>query len=165
MTDAAIANAHNRRGSLAAQINALQQQLEALRRELAVVDEFISRWHTFAQLDEGDSLIPSEQAVDKPVEKEKRIRPTNPSREAVGDVVEALLREWQRPASRARLFEELPNHGIDIQGTNPEMVFSTMLWRLQNRFERIPKRGYWLKGEPIPGDPTPLATDLDELLG
>ncbi|CAN5285842.1 hypothetical protein BH09PSE1_BH09PSE1_11650 [soil metagenome] len=56
--------------------------------------------------------------------------------------------------TRKRLFEELAHHDIVIQGANPEMVFSTMLWRMQDRFERIPKRGYWLTGVPVPNEPS-----------
>lgn len=162
MSDAALANAHTRRGTLAAKITAQQQHLEALRRELQLVDEFIARWHTFAELEDGAPLSCVDSPVDKSVEKEKRTRPLNPSRDEVGAVVEALLREWGRPASRARLFAEMPAHGLNIQGTNPEMVFSTMLWRMRDRFERLPKRGYWLKGEPVPGE---VPSDLTDLLG
>lgn len=150
MSDAALQNALTRRGILSHQISHTQQQLEMLRRELQIVDEFVARWHTFAGLDEGDPLIPEDKPVDKP--QSERRRPVNPPRDEVGDVVESLLREWQRPASRARLFAELPAHGIIIQGTNPEMVFSTMLWRMGNRFQRVKGRGYWLKDEPIPGE-------------
>lgn len=165
MADAALDNAMNRRGSLAGQINSQQQRLEELRRELQLVDEFIARWHTFAGLDEDEPLIPVNSPVDKSLEKEKRVRPSNPPRELVGDAVEALLREWGRPATRARLFEHLPERGIAIEGTDPTMVFSTMLWRMKDRFERIPKVGYWLKGEPVPGSPNAMARDLTDLLG
>lgn len=162
MADAALENAMNRRGSLAAQINSQQQRLEELRRELQLVDEFIARWHTFAGLEEDQPLIPTNDPVDKSPEKPKRVRPANPPRQVVGDVVESVLREWGRPASRAELFAALKAHDIVIQGTNPEMVFSTMLWRMGERFERLPKRGYWLKGEPVPGE---VPADLADLLG
>lgn len=148
MSDAALQNALNRRGALVERINVMQQQLEALARELRLVDEFVARWHTFASLDDEEPLTP----VDAPVDKSDSVRrrPVNPPRDEVGDVVEALLTEWGKPASRAQLFAELPSHGITIQGTNPEMVFSTMLWRMADRFERIKGRGYWLKGQPVP---------------
>lgn len=164
MGDAALDNAHSRRGALAAQINVQQQRLEELRRELQLVDEFIARWHTFAVLAADEPLIRSEVSVDNSSENEKRRRPVNPSRESVGNVVEALLKEWGRPASRRRLFDELPNHDIHLQGRDPEMVFSTMLWRMQDRFERVPKRGYWLKGVPVP-DNSDVPDDLADLLG
>lgn len=160
MPDAALDNAHARRGSLAAQINVLQQQLEGLRRELQLVDEFIARWHTFASLEDGAPLIPADNTVDNSPEREKKARPSNPPRSQVGDVVEGLLREWGRPATRARLFEELPAHGIYIEGTDPAMVFSTMMWRMRDRFERVPGRGYWLKGVPIPGEAPSTLPDL-----
>lgn len=163
MSDAAIQNAQTRRGALAAQINSLQQQLEAARRELAVVDEFIARWHSFAVLDGSEPIIPAAIPVDK--SKPGKRRPVNPSREAVGDVVEALLRERGAPSSRASLFAALPERGIVIEGSDPAMVFSTMLWRMKDRFERIPKLGYWIKGEPVPGSPNAMARDLTDLLG
>ena len=151
MSDAALENAHTRRGALAAQINVLQQQLETVRRELQLVDEFIARWHTFASLEDNEPLTRADSSADNSRPEGRRRRPVNPSRDLVGDVVESLLRDWGRPASRARLFAELPEHDIHIQGTNPEMVFSTMLWRLKDRFVRVPGKGYWLADEPIPG--------------
>lgn len=165
MTDSALDNAHTRRGMLAAQINSQQQQLETLRRELQLVDEFIARWHTFAQLEDGQPFIQGDKSVDNSVDKEKRTRPVNPSRESVGDAVEEILREWGRPASRAELFDELASRDVIIQGTDPQMVFSTMLWRMKDRFERLKRRGYWLKGERVPGDPDPVEDDLEDLLG
>lgn len=164
MADAALENAMNRRGSLAAQINAQEQRLEELRRELFLVDEFIARWHTFARLADDEPLIHANSSVDKS-EKAKRVRPANPPRGVVGDAVEQLLRDWNRPASRADLFAALTEQGIEIHGTNPEMVFSTMLWRMGDRFERLPRLGYWLKGEPVPGSPRAMSTDLADLLG
>lgn len=159
MTDAALDNAHTRRGALAAEINVLQQRLERARRELQLVDEFIARWHTFASLDEGEALIRPDSPVDKSDTEARKGRPTNPSRAVVGDVVESLLRTWGSPASRATLFHALPANGIEIHGTNPEMVFSTMLWRLKDRFVRIPGKGYWFAGEPVPGQSGDLIGD------
>ncbi|MGV9007112.1 MAG: hypothetical protein ACOH1H_10285 [Brevundimonas sp.] len=160
MSDAAIDNALNRRGALAQQINIQQQRLEELRRELSLVDEFIARWHTFAGLEADQPLIPANESVDKSATGKRR--PVNPPREVVGDVVEALLKERGEPASRASLFEALPDRGIVIEGADPTMVFSTMLWRMKDRFERIPKRGYWIKGEPIPAkQPATVAEMLE----
>lgn len=163
MPDAALTNATARREAIAAEINALQQRLEQSRRELALVDEFIARWHTYAGMGEQSSNISGGEPVDVTPPTTKRIRPINPSREVVGDVVESLLREWNRPATRKRLFSELGPKGIHIQGTDPEMVFSTMLWRMKDRFERHQGKGYWLKGEPIPGEQ--VESDLSALLG
>lgn len=160
MSDTALQNALDRRGMLSSQISSLQQQLTVLQKELKIVDEFVARWHTFAVLGENEPLIQADDTVDN--SDTERKRPVNPPREEVGDVVESLLREWGRPASRARLFAELSSHGIIIQGANPEMVFSTMLWRMKDRFERVKGRGYWLKGEPIPAE---AHDDLRDLLG
>lgn len=165
MADPALDKALARRGMLAAQINAQQQQLEFLRKELQIVDEFVARWHTFASLEDGQDLIHSAVPVDKTKTPEKQRRPANPPRESVGNFVEEILREWGRPASRAELFDELVHRDVIIHGTDPQMVFSTMLWRMQDRFERLKGRGYWLKGERVPGDPEPVAPELKDLLG
>jgi hypothetical protein len=51
--------------------------------------------------------------------------------------------------ARDDLFEAVRAQGLLIRGKDPMMVFSTMLWRMPNRFVRLgAKIGYWLTQEP-----------------
>ena len=68
----------------------------------------------------------------------------------MGDFVEKILRDVGLPLPRAKLFEAVKVGGMIIHGKDPEMVFSTMLWRMQDRFIRLEKHGYWLRNVPNP---------------
>jgi hypothetical protein len=78
-----------------------------------------------------------------------------------------LIEREGRPLPRQHIFQSLIGEGINLQGKDPEMVLSTMLWRLKERFVRIPRQGYWLKEKDYPaggyyhgvGDPVSPATD------
>ena len=59
-----------------------------------------------------------------------------------------------RPVSRGELFPRLRELGINIDGKHPQMVLSTMLWRMRDQVVRLAE-GYWLAEEPYP----PLAYD------
>jgi uncharacterized coiled-coil DUF342 family protein len=161
VTDIAIKNAVERHDSLAKQINELNQQLEDARRELAKVAQFISLWKEFSgEAVEAPSIAPIRnririiRKVGEAVEK-----PVNPSKERIGEVLEAFLKKLQRPASRRELQAHLREVGIHLQGTDPDMVLSTMLWRMQGKFKRHPPHGYWLTDVPLP-----VSTGLTDIL-
>ncbi|MBI5262488.1 MAG: hypothetical protein HY852_11810 [Bradyrhizobium sp.] len=149
MGESALENAEKRRDRIAADINALQAKIEQKRKELERVNAFISDYQMFAsgepELELGQTLsLPS---VPVPIPKKH----VNPDKEIVGDAVERILRANKRPMSRDTLFREVMREGLDIQGKDPLMVFSTMLWRMPKRFVRLGgKVGYWLTQEPCP---------------
>jgi hypothetical protein len=72
----------------------------------------------------------------------------------------------------------LTERGLIIEGADPEMVLSTMLWRSKDRIVRLPKFGYWVAERPyvsagyVPGqaigedaeEQTMLAADSEDLL-
>src|SRR6266545_90909 len=136
MSDPAIKNAIEQRDVLAKEINELSQRVDDLRRKLSKIDDFISTWEEFA----GNKAQPDAQTGKilntSRTTREKRVRPVNPPKERVGDYVEAFLKEIGRPASRREVSDELKKRGIILQGTDPDMVLSTMLWRMKHRFQR-----------------------------
>lgn len=151
MTDPAIKNALDQHDALAKSINSLNQQLEDARRDLAKVEQFIALWKEFS----GEEVDTSEIAPLRNRTRTRHVRlvggekPVNPPKERIGDVIEAFLKSRQKPASRKELQEHLKEVGIHLQGTDPDMVLSTMLWRMPERFTRIPPHGYWLKNVPL----------------
>jgi hypothetical protein len=70
----------------------------------------------------------------------------NPKKEEVAAMVAAYLTAADAPISRAELFERLRQDGIVIQGKDPEMVLSTMLWRAGPPLGiyNVKGVGYWL---------------------
>lgn len=159
MTDAAIANAQKRRDEIAARINQLSQEVETLRREIAGVDQFIATWHLYASNSApavGHTGSPHHSQrgalpIPPPPPPVSAIpSPKNPSRDDVGRAAWGLMGTLGRPIPRTELFALLAKEGIHIYGKDPEMVLSTMMWRMQEHFVRIPKFGYWKKNEPYP---------------
>lgn len=141
--DAAYRNAMAQRDQLAAEINEVQQRLEELRRKLAVVDNFLRQWVEFAG--KAPSMPPVESGDRSLVGMHTpKPRPKNPPKEVVIESVLSILRERGEPMSRAELFAALGERGIVLEGSDPQMVLSTMLWRMREKVTRLPKNmGYW----------------------
>ena len=143
MADTALQNAEKRRDEIAATINQLQAQIEEKRKELERVNAFIADYAVFQSYPPG---LPLE--LQKTPSPAPRLRLLNPPRHMVGDKAEKVLLQNGRPMTREELFKAVTRDGMRIQGKDPEMVFSTMLWRMQDRFVRLRPHGYWLTRMP-----------------
>jgi hypothetical protein len=71
----------------------------------------------------------------------------NSKKEEVADAAYEIIRERGEPVSRSDLYKELIARGLRIEGSDPEMVLSTMLWRMKDRVVRLKSGGYWLADE------------------
>lgn len=151
MNDPAIKNALERHDALAKRINELNQQLEEVRREMARVEQFIALWKEFSgEKVDGPEIAPIRNKIRTiRIPQSGGDKPVNPPKERIGDVLEAFLKSRQRPATRKELQAHLREVGIQLQGTDPDMVLSTMLWRMKQRFTRVPPHGYWLTDIPL----------------
>ena len=169
MTDRALANAEKVRDELADKINKTNQRLELMRKELASVEKFISDWHRFADsdLDSGQDSnwktsypqaginsapldgvwvpLPPPFPLPPPPGTPPR---KNPDKAEVGKVAKVIIYAAQKPVPRTELFQALAERGIRIHGKDPEMVLSTMMWRMKEDFVRLPHHGYWIKSLP-----------------
>lgn len=193
MADRALANAEKRRDDIAAEINKQNQVLEELRKELSAVESFIADWHRFAadNLDSGwvtgpdalkDTSYPQGRIAAKSHDGESPWAttapalptPKNPDKAEVGKVAKTIIYESRRPVPRTVLFKALADRGVTIYGKDPEMVLSTMLWRLKDDFVRLPGHGYWIKslrwppakyepGDSPPADIEDVAIQLNAL--
>lgn len=150
MDDVAKLNALARQAAVESEISELSQRIEFLRSELARIRDFLRVWDEFAGIqireavdtgDTGDNSV-----VDKPT---PRPRLKNPSKESVAEAAREIIHKNGAPMKRSELFHYLYERGVVIQGTDPEMVLSTMLWRMQKRVART-SRGYWLAEIPYP---------------
>jgi hypothetical protein len=150
--DPAYRNAIRRRNAVAAEISQAQQRLEELRSEISRIDRFIEEWHNFAGAPEQteNSCIPVDSG-DKGSVLEQVERPRNPRKEDVAEAARAIIQERGSPIMRGELFQLLKERGVQIYGKDPEMVLSTMLWRMRGRVVRVPTGGYWLAEQAHPG--------------
>jgi hypothetical protein len=139
VTDVAYKNAMIRRDSVAAEINSLQQRLDELRREATRIDAWIHGWVEFAG---GSAPVDAAQRntpVDKPVK-----RQPNPPKEEIAEFTRQLIMKHNAPVNRGAIMVALEDFGVRLEGNKPEMVLSTMLWRMQDRVVRLRGHGYWL---------------------
>lgn len=184
MTDRALENAQSRREALAAQINDTCQMIEEWRRELRRVEDFIRDWHAFANGvdlstpdDDDRTLLPPPPPPKSEEDYEpQRKRPNrNSKKEDVAAMARLYIELMDAPASREELYNQLTREGLIIEGSDPLMVLSTMLWRMRDKagLVRLKTGGYWLAERPYPAagyDPaTPdslnnLEPDLQDLI-
>jgi hypothetical protein len=155
VTDKALKNAERKRDSLAAEINSLAQRMEELKRDLAKIDAWIAQWHELAgplaATKEADyaSMFGSDSGGDS--EPKRRRSTGNPKKEDVAEAARKIIKERGEPVSRSDLFKALADVGIVISSeTDPEMVLSTMLWRMRDRIARLKTGGYWLAEKAYP---------------
>lgn len=154
MADAALENALARREAISAeireigrQVNGLVEAMQRRRSELDELDAFIRMWHHLA----GQKPPAGTEQTESPEPKKvKRERPTNPDRRDVAAKCVEYIRAAERPLMRSELFQKLKDDGIVIQGKDPEMVLSTMLWRSKDLIRRLKGGGYWPVNLPPP---------------
>jgi hypothetical protein len=154
VTDKALKNAERKRDSLAAEINSLAQRMEEIKRDLDKIDAWIEQWHeltgTLAAAETPDSAS-FYGSVSGGAEQKKRRAAGNPKKEDVAEAARRVIQERGEPVSRADLFKALAERGVEIvSGSDPEMVLSTMLWRMQDQIVRLKSGGYWLAERPYP---------------
>lgn len=170
MPDKAFENAMARREILAKAINDAVQSLEGMRSELKTVDAFIEQWRKFAGEVSVEIVRPDILFVPSP-RKNKR----NSKKEEIADAAIEEINKLGEPIPRVNLLTLLINRGLIIEGGDPEVVLSTMLWRMRHKVARLKKGGYWDASRPspdgsyVPGpdpneEPTNLPDPYDELV-
>lgn len=145
MTDTAFDNAKAKHDALKIEKDKLEQRLKEIQSEMRDVASFMQQWQQFAY---GPH---STQLSSVPVTDTKsQVAAKNPKKEFVAERARDVIREAGKPLPRSELFKELQRRGITIYGKDPEMVLSTMLWRMKDRVKRIDPYGYWLTEVPFP---------------
>lgn len=151
MSDAAIQNAMKRFNEIGNEIGSLGRRISELKAEQERIGKFIEAWHEFSgiphQVDNKDTAAQRDAISVIRKEASKRAK-GNPKKEMVAEAVREIIGERREPISRSDLYKALNERGIILQGADPEMVLSTMLWRTRNRVTRLPGGGYWLTEEP-----------------
>ncbi|MGU3418211.1 hypothetical protein [Methylobacterium sp. D54C] len=176
MTDRALANAVAKRDFANDEIENLTKRINALRQEVREAEAFISAWHQFAdaapielarahpeaaQKRAGSHSIGADGVVQASPSRRTRI-PGNPKKEEVARVAREIIEERGEPVLRSVLLQDLADRGLNVRGADPEMVLSTMLWRVRDTsgLVRLPTGGYWVADRPheptgyVPGSNT-----------
>jgi hypothetical protein len=163
VTDHALQNARDRHNAIASEIAELGRRMAELRAEQNRIGEFIELWHEFAGVS-SDALAPMRkkeeiapvgelappETADGTEREPKRRRVTgNPRKEEVAAAAREIIAERGSPVSRSDLFKALFDRRLEIRSeSDPEMVLSTMLWRMRNKVVRLKGGGYWLADQP-----------------
>lgn len=155
VSDIAFENAERQKNLLLERLAEIEKEIVRIREELEKTEKFLAEWEMYAAVqwhpkpDESGSRVVFVSHSHSSETKHK-----NPPREEVGNVVESMLDEFHQPLTRVRILSELDQRNMPINGVDPAMVLSTMMWRMKNRFRRIPGKGYWYADRPYPPDET-----------
>jgi hypothetical protein len=168
MEDTAIKNARERFNEISSTIASLEGKIAELREEREHIEKFIEMWHAFAAVPIRMPPAKDEDGDHRESRKEPVKRATgNPKKEVVAEAAREIIAERREPVPRSDLFKALTDRGIILQGADPEMVLSTMLWRMRDRVVRVRGGGYWLAEVPYPDagyEPGVDHTGFDSLL-
>ncbi|WP_099557076.1 hypothetical protein [Hartmannibacter diazotrophicus] len=145
MSDKAFENAKMKKEQLLARKKVILQEMSEIDDTINRIDRFMKDWQSFAE----DS-VPDQPISDGGSLMQRTPRTRNPSKEDVAEAAYEIIQERGEPIPRDELFDLLSERGITIQGKDPQMVLSTMLWRMKDVIIRIPNYGYWLRNEPHP---------------
>lgn len=153
MSDKALSNAEAKRNQLLDRKKALSAELSDLDGQLDQIERFIAAWHQFASGDtesavDNFTLLSPSQNQNKPETSKKPSR--NSKKEVVADAARKIIFQRGEPISRADLYEALMGYGLTIEGGDPDMVLSTMLWRMKHQVVRLRTGGYWLADKDWP---------------
>lgn len=169
MSDRALANAEAKRNQLVERKRALLIELTDIDEQVGQIDRFIKAWHAFAE-DEPQKAVENlsdsganKTATSEPVNKKVT---GNSRKEDVAAAAREVILERGAPIMRDELFDLLMERGLVIQGKNPQMVLSTMLWRMREQIARVKGGGYWPADIPnaeVGYDPE-TAKDIDNTL-
>jgi hypothetical protein len=165
MSDDAIANALSKRADLESRIVKAEEVIKRSKAQILEINRFIKQWEKFS----GRAADDIQPAKSLPYDADfSRSQPTaeaagNPKKETVAEAAIHILEKVGKPMSRAELYTALQADGVRIQGANPEMVLSTMLWRTRDAFgiHRLKSGGYALQSMIEEQD----QIDTDDLLG
>lgn len=147
MSGDVLINAKTKRKQLLARKAELRREREAVDAQLQDVEKFLALYSTFSK---GEQEHLPNFGTESGPESPRLIRArTNSDKEDVADAARVVIARHGQPVMRADLFRELIELGLKIDGKDPEMVLSTMLWRQKDKVVRLKKGGgYWLPERP-----------------
>jgi hypothetical protein len=81
----------------------------------------------------------------------RRYLPTkNLDKKIVASVVREIIENDGAPIPKFAMRALLEERGIEIHGSDPDVVLATMLWRMSRHVVLLRNFGYWLAEKPFP---------------
>lgn len=163
------------------QAAAIEEEIERRQRALERAERFVAEWHQFANTDlpksaemsNGVPEAPPAPLSPPPAPRQpeesalrKRKATNNSKKEEVAKQARELILDRGEPIMRSELYRLLTEErGLTIEGTEPEMVLSTMLWRMAvpAKIVRLKSGGYWLAEKPY--EPAGYWPEMEHLMG
>lgn len=119
-------------------IHTRQEEIKALQKQYNEIEQFID-CYPHSLVENGDKQVQKEN--------KKKTKP-NSNKENVASAAYKLVKMRGEPIKRNDLYDLLIEQGLVIDGKNPQMILSTMLWRVKDSgLIRLNGGGYWLKNE------------------
>ncbi|WBH15147.1 hypothetical protein [Sphingomonas radiodurans] len=152
--DTALKNALARLNEEARRLTTIDEDIASLQTarlrvvaELERLNQFVNLWYEMAG--EKRPVEPKPEPGDTPPSTRRK----NPDREIVVGAALDFIREAGKPLNRREIADRLPERGLTLQGKDPDMILSTMLWRSKDRVVRLSGHGYWPADEDyLPAD-------------
>ena len=117
-------------------VKAKEKELRELREQYIELEFFIDGYMNSyeSKVEQNKNKVKTKEVVD------------NSSKEAVAEAAYKLVKMRGDRIMRDELYDLLIEQGIVINGKNPKMILSTMLWRVKpSKLVRLKGGGYWLK--------------------
>jgi len=169
MLDTAIVKAVQEKANIESKIAASEAKTRRYKSQLSEINSFISQWEKFsgtsAPIPSGST--PEGMSQNGTDSKPQPIKVQNSKKEEVATAARLVIEGRDVPVSRSELYGILSRQGLQMNGSNPEMVLSTMLWRAgaKEGIVRLKSGGYWLADRAVPGgdgvQPEPDAAIFD----
>ncbi len=141
MTDKALENAKSLKIKANNEILRLEEAIRLWRDRIAMAEQFIDQWNAFAS---GEAVNPVEIVSPERNKPEPSRTIRNTPKEIVAEAARDVILARNAPISRDELYDLLTQRrDLVIQGKDPRMVLSTMLWRMKDRVARLKNGGYW----------------------
>jgi hypothetical protein len=144
MSDDAIIAALKKRHDLETRIAKTEQRIKSFKAQVAEINAFIGQWERFSG--RNAPTLQLTNLSQNETDSEDAVHGNLP-KEEVARLARFILLEANEPMSRGELYKRLVKEGARINGKNPEMVLSTMLWRAGKDvgIVRLKTGGYTLK--------------------
>lgn len=137
----------------------LVDELASIERTINEIARFESMWNALLS-DDGElpveNLFPDEGNESTTAVSTPRKATGNSRKEKVAAAAREIILERGEPIMRDELYGLLTGRGLTIEGRDPYMVLSTMLWRMSSEIVRVEGQGYWpagVKNDDIGYDP------------
>ncbi len=133
MSDHAYSLALQEKERLETLLKDFQKKIEEIGADLSSINHYI---------DVHNKLV-GKEPVSKNILYNKKSHFSNMPKEYIAEQCIKIILSNKKPMNRSELYESLNKSGVIINGSEPEKVLSTMLWRMKDKVVRLPGFGYW----------------------